>query len=57
VPTAIYDFDLMKAGMEIAGPSVIESPVTTIVVNPRDSALMDELRNIRLTIGGSPCSK
>lgn len=52
VPTAIYDFGRMRPGMELAGPAVIESEVTTIVVNPRDLALVDEFRNVRLSLGG-----
>lgn len=51
VDTAIYDFDRMKPGHEVAGPAVIETPVTTIVVNPNDRAFMDEFRNIRIEIG------
>jgi N-methylhydantoinase A len=51
VETAIYDFDKMKPGNELAGPAVIETPVTTIVVNPKDRAFMDEFRNIRIDIG------
>ncbi|MDE2836756.1 MAG: hydantoinase/oxoprolinase family protein [Chloroflexota bacterium] len=52
VETAIYDFDLIAPDAEVHGPAVIESPVTTIVVNPGDRATVDELRNIRLFIGG-----
>ena len=52
VPTAIYDFGRMRPGMELAGPAVIESEVTTIVVNPRDRALVDEFRSVRLSLGG-----
>jgi N-methylhydantoinase A len=46
----IYDLSQIKPGMEIKGPGIIESPVTTIVVNPGDTAMMDEFRNIRLFI-------
>ena len=35
-PTRIYDFQRMQPGMELSGPAVIETPVTTVVVNPRD---------------------
>ena len=52
VSTPIYQFEQIAPGMEIAGPAVIESPITTIVVNPRDGASMDEFRNIRILIGG-----
>ncbi len=49
--TDIYDFRRLSPGMSIAGPAVIETPVTTIVVNPRDRAEMDAFRNIVLHIG------
>ena len=37
--------------MSIAGPAVIETPVTTIVVNPKDRAEMDAFRNVVIHIG------
>lgn len=46
----IYELGHIKPGMEIKGPGIIESPVTTIVVNPGDRAMMDEFRNMRLFI-------
>jgi N-methylhydantoinase A len=49
--TPIYQFEELTPGMEIPGPAVIESPITTIVVNPNDRAAMDEFRNVRLMIG------
>jgi N-methylhydantoinase A len=52
VETEIYDFALLAADAEIHGPAVIESPVTTMVVNPGDRATVDEFRNVRLFIGG-----
>jgi N-methylhydantoinase A len=50
--TRTYQLERLAPGMEIPGPAVIESPITTIVVNPGDRAVMDELRNLRLHIGG-----
>lgn len=50
IPTGIYDFERMKPGMEILGPAVIETPVTTIVVNPKDRAEMDEFRSVRISV-------
>jgi N-methylhydantoinase A len=50
VSTPIYDFARMKPGMEIHGPGIIESTVTTIVVNPKDTAVMDEFQNVRLLV-------
>jgi len=50
VPTGIYDFERITPGTEILGPAIIETPVTTIVVNPKDHAVMDEFRNVRISI-------
>jgi N-methylhydantoinase A len=52
VPTRVYDFNQLKPGTEFAGPAIIETPVTTVVVNPSDRAAMDGYRNIRIHIGG-----
>jgi len=52
VSTPIYQFEQITPGMRIAGPAVIESPITTIVVNPNDQASMDGYRNVRISIGG-----
>jgi N-methylhydantoinase A len=50
-PTSLYDIGLMSCGMEIAGPAIIETPITTIMINPGDQAVMDEFGNIRITVG------
>ena len=50
--TPVYDFDALRPGNEMAGPAIIETPVTTIVVNPSDRAVMDACRNVRLLVGG-----
>jgi N-methylhydantoinase A len=51
VATSIYDFDRIKPGMEIPGPGIIETPVTTILVNPKDRAVMDGFRNVKILVG------
>ena len=51
VPTEVYDFERLSAGAGIAGPAIIETPVTTIVVNPNDRAEMDEFRNVVIHVG------
>lgn len=51
-PGRIYDFDRLRPGAEIDGPAVIETPITTIVVNPKDRASVDEFLNVRVRIGG-----
>jgi N-methylhydantoinase A len=50
VRTSLYDIGRLRCGMEIAGPAIIETPITTIVINPGDQAVMDEFGNIRITV-------
>ena len=49
--TPVYGFDELRPGNEMVGPAIIETPVTTIVVNPGHRAAMDAYRNVRLLIG------
>ncbi len=42
----IYDFELLTPGNVVAGPAVIHTPITTIVVQDAQTGRMDELRNI-----------
>jgi len=49
--TDIYDFGRLVPGTEFSGPGIIETPVTTIVVNPNDRAMIDELLNVRIFVG------
>ena len=51
VSTRVYDFTQLHPGVEFDGPAIIESPVTTIVINPKDRAAMDEYFNIRIHLG------
>ena len=51
IPTRVYDFEKMQPGIAFPGPAIIETPVTTVVINPNDRAAMDEFRNIRIHIG------
>jgi len=50
VQTRIYDFEGLVPGTALSGPAIVETPVTTIVVNPKDSAMVDEFRNVRLFV-------
>jgi N-methylhydantoinase A len=51
VRTKIFEFERLKPGVEIEGPAVIETPVTTIVANPKDRATIDEFHNVRIFVG------
>jgi N-methylhydantoinase A len=49
-PTRIYDFERLPPGTTLSGPAIVETPVTTIVVNPKDRATVDEFHNVRLFV-------
>jgi N-methylhydantoinase A len=51
VPTRIYDYQRLQPGSEVIGPAIIETPITTIVVNPQDRAMVDEYFNVRMDLG------
>ena len=50
-PADIYDFTRLAPGHVIAGPAVIHTPITTIVVPDAQTARMDALRNIVIELG------
>lgn len=43
---SIYDFVKLGPGNVIEGPAIIQTPITTIAIQHRQTASMDELRNI-----------
>ena len=45
-PADIYDFEGLAPGNVVAGPAVIHTPITTIVVQSGQSGRMDPYRNI-----------
>lgn len=47
-PAAIYDFERLAPGNRVAGPAVIHTPVTTVVVQADQHARMDAYRNLEL---------
>jgi N-methylhydantoinase A/acetone carboxylase beta subunit len=47
-PTRIYEQDAIKAGTEIAGPAIIESPADTFAIPPGRSARLDGKRIFHL---------
>jgi N-methylhydantoinase A len=44
-----YDFELLKSGNAVDGPAIIWTPITTIVVQPGQTALCDPYKNIVIT--------
>ena len=51
VPTKVYDYSRLAPGAEMSGPAIVETPITTIVVNPSDRAVLDEYLNVRMYLG------
>jgi N-methylhydantoinase A len=47
-PARVYDFTRMRPGDTLQGPAVIHSPITTIVVQPEQTARLDGHRNLLL---------
>ena len=47
--TPVYDGELLVAGNKIAGPAIVETADTTVVVQPRTRLRVDELGNFELT--------
>jgi len=50
VDTPVYDGTLLGAGVEIAGPALIEEPFTVVVVPPTGRARLDEHGNYSLEL-------
>jgi len=46
VDSDIYDFERLAPGNEITGPAVIHTPITTIVLQDKQTGLLDEYRNM-----------
>ena len=46
VESDIYDYERLTPGNEIAGPAVIHTPITTIVLQDKQTGHLDEYRNI-----------
>ena len=47
----VYDGARLEAGMQLAGPAIVETSGGTIVVHPNDEAEIDAYGNVVLTIG------
>jgi N-methylhydantoinase A len=44
-----YDFDRMAPGNSVAGPAIVWTPITTLVVAPGQTARLDEYKNVVIT--------
>ena len=50
--TGVYRYDLLEHGNEIGGPAIIVTPVTTIVVQPGQKAVLDAYKNVIIPLNG-----
>jgi N-methylhydantoinase A len=46
VKSGIFDFDKLEPGNVVQGPAVIHTPITTIVLQDKQTGRMDAYRNI-----------
>jgi len=51
VTASIFDYQRLLPGNEVRGPSIIETPVTTIVVPPGGRAEVDPYLTVKMTLG------
>ena len=49
IRTRCYDFDRLRPGSRVEGPAIIWTPITTVVVNPGQTAACDAYRNLVIT--------
>jgi N-methylhydantoinase A/oxoprolinase/acetone carboxylase beta subunit len=48
--TEIYDYERLRPGNMVKGPSVIETRITTIVIPPEKVAKVDKYLNVEILI-------
>ena len=46
----VYDMALLEPAMSLAGPAIVEEPVTTLVVPPDKSVTMDKFGNMHINL-------
>jgi N-methylhydantoinase A len=51
IETPVFSMELLRAGNRIAGPAVVESPATTMLLHPQQLATVDRYRNLLLRLG------
>jgi N-methylhydantoinase A len=51
VESDLYDFNKLEPGNVVKGPAVIHTPITTIVLQDRQTGRMDAYRNVVIEFG------
>jgi N-methylhydantoinase A len=52
IAAPVYDFDRLAPGQAIAGPAIVESAMTTVLLRPSDRATVTPLGWLDITVGG-----
>ena len=52
VPVNVYEFERLRPGNTLLGPTIIEAPTTTMFILSGQVARIDEYRNLRVAEGG-----
>lgn len=50
IQTPVFSMELLRPGNRIAGPAIVESPATTLLLHPRQMARVDRSRNLLLQV-------
>ena len=50
IQTPVFSMELLRPGNRIAGPAIVESPATTLLLHPRQTARVDRSRNLLLQV-------
>jgi N-methylhydantoinase A len=50
IQTPVFSMELLRPGNRIAGPAIVESPATTLLLHPRQTARVDRSRNLILQV-------
>jgi N-methylhydantoinase A len=53
----VYDFGALAPAQQIAGPAIVESAMTTVLLRPGDHAIVTRLGWLDIAIGNSPAHK
>jgi N-methylhydantoinase A len=51
IQTPVFQMEGLRPGNRIAGPAVVESPATTLLLHPTQSAAVDRYRNLLVQVG------
>ena len=51
--TRIFDLEQMKAGMKLVGPVILLNKTSTILVEPKCVAQVDDCGNVSIRVGDS----